>query len=334
MFQEFARRSVIGAAVALLTFPVFGTMAEAKEKVRAKIVEDWDKSENPMENMGKLYLTEGQNFKIHTYHSAQPAWAGATHIIETPKHLYLVDTQFLTPYAAKAKEIATGISKKSKKSIKTIFISHEHPDHWFGNSFWQETDIASFPKTKEFIDAHGKKMHADRVKEMGEMIPPNFQPVKRSIEPGTQDLDGVEVVFQEVTMAEGPEHLVLWFPQDKIVIAQDLIYNGLHHWVAGSDIGNWIKSLEDMKKKMGKDIDQYLVYAGHGAPGPAAQLINSSIDYLKVTDEFVKEVKADKKLSKKKKGEVLKEKLLAKFPKMASPDVIDYYIPFLFGNGH
>ena len=54
--------------------------------------------------------------------------ANATHIIESANKLVLIDGQFLAPYAAKFRQYADSLGKP----IDRLFLSHRHPDHWFG----------------------------------------------------------------------------------------------------------------------------------------------------------------------------------------------------------
>src|ERR1019366_3478040 len=68
--------------------------------------------------------------RIHTFVSsfAYSNIANATHIIETKNQLVLVDGQFLVPYARAFRDYADSLGKP----IERLYLSHRHPDHWFG----------------------------------------------------------------------------------------------------------------------------------------------------------------------------------------------------------
>jgi len=69
--------------------------------------------------------------RIHTFVAsfAYNNIANATHIVETRNQLVLVDSQFLVPYARAFRDYADSLGKP----IERLYVSHRHPDHWFGD---------------------------------------------------------------------------------------------------------------------------------------------------------------------------------------------------------
>jgi glyoxylase-like metal-dependent hydrolase (beta-lactamase superfamily II) len=78
----------------------------------------------------KMIAKQAGDVRIHTFLSsfAYDNIANATHIIESKNKLVLVDGQFLVPYAKKFR----GYADSLRKPIERLYLSHRHPDHWFG----------------------------------------------------------------------------------------------------------------------------------------------------------------------------------------------------------
>ena len=85
--------------------------------------------------------TNFKNFSVHTYTSPETGYQVNTQIIETEKHLVIIDTQFLI----KSAEEVFNFAKKIGKPIARVIVTHAHPDHWFGNSIFAGYDIYALP---------------------------------------------------------------------------------------------------------------------------------------------------------------------------------------------
>src|SRR5579862_532611 len=93
--------------------------------------------------------------RIHTFISsfADDNIANATHIIESKNKLVLVDGQFLAPYASKFRDYADSLGKP----IERLYLSHRHPDHWFGlGTAFSDIAIYALPETITFVEEHGQ----------------------------------------------------------------------------------------------------------------------------------------------------------------------------------
>ena len=77
-----------------------------------------------------MVVKRAGDVRIHTFVAsfAYSNIANATHIIETRNQLVLVDGQFLVPYARAFRDYADSLGKP----IERLYLSHRHPDHWFG----------------------------------------------------------------------------------------------------------------------------------------------------------------------------------------------------------
>src|SRR5262249_13369968 len=150
--------------------------------------------------------------------------ANATHIIETKNQLVLVDGQFLVPYAKAFREYADSLGKP----IERLYLSHRHPDHWFGTgAAFSDVTIYALPETMSFIQEDGQASLSAHWKRGG-LAPDRIVVPEKAASPGEEIIDGVRYVFDRVTDAEIDFDLTIRLPDLGVYFAQDLIYSGTH----------------------------------------------------------------------------------------------------------
>src|SRR6266704_2553896 len=101
--------------------------------------------------------------RIHTFVAAftDNNIANATHIIESKNTLVLIDGQFLAPYATEFRKYADSLGKP----IERLYLSHRHPDHWFGlGTAFSDITIYALQETMSFIQEHGEASRSDHWK--------------------------------------------------------------------------------------------------------------------------------------------------------------------------
>ncbi len=205
-------------------------------------------------------------------------------IIETPGKLVIIDAMLMRPYAQEFRRYADAIGKP----IDRVYVTHAHPDHWFGIESFQDKDVYALPETIEeikyfakiAIDFH-RGHHGDAI--LDRMLLPN----KIATE-GEIVVDGIRIRVLKIASAEDLYMLAFDLPQEKVLIAQDLVYNKVHLFVGQRSMDGtqcfdgWIAALEAFKKG-GYDV----VIPGHGVPTDAS-VFNENIKYLERVREIVK----------------------------------------------
>jgi glyoxylase-like metal-dependent hydrolase (beta-lactamase superfamily II) len=252
--------------------------------------------------------------RIHTFVSAftDDNIANATHIIESKNKLVLVDGQFLVPYALQFREYADSIGKK----IERIYLSHRHPDHWFGlGAAFSAIPIYALPETIEFLKQHGEESLKDHWK-MGNLAPKGLVIPEETVRAGEEIIDGVKYVFDEVIDTEIDFLLTIGLPEVGVFVTQDLIYSGTHLYLT-KYMEHWIDILQDM---LLSDYDLFL--AGHGFPADKNE-VAKNIAYLSVAIEAV---------GKGFTNDTFKRFMIESFPERKCPAIFDIYMPRLFDN--
>ncbi|MCW2835442.1 MAG: fold metallo-hydrolase [Nocardioides sp.] len=269
---------------------------------------------HPLSEPTIIVTRRSADVRIHTFVASflDNNIANATHIIEGPTKLVLVDAQFLAPYARRFREYADGLGKP----IDRLYLSHRHPDHWFGlATAFRDVPVFALAETVDFLREHGSDSVADHSK-MGENAPPADVVVPEGIVgPGEETIDGIRYVFDVITDTEIDYHLAIKLPDLGVCVAQDLIYSGTHLYLS-SDMQHWIEVLGDL---LTEDHDLFL--AGHGLPADKNEVARN-IEYLAAAAAAVADGMT---------GADFKNFMLARYPERRCPGIFDIYLPRLFG---
>ncbi|WP_198042342.1 MBL fold metallo-hydrolase [Kitasatospora azatica] len=260
-----------------------------------------------------MVVKRAGNVRIHTFVAsfAYNNIANATHIIETENQLVLVDGQFLAPYARAFREYADSLGKP----IERLYLSHRHPDHWFGTgAAFADVTIHALPETMSFIEEHGEDSRSDHWK-LGDLLPDRIVVPQKLAGPGEEMIDGVRYVFDRVTDTEIDYHLTIKLPELGVYIAQDLLYSGTHLYLT-KHMDHWIRVLQDMLVE-----DYELFLPGHGLPADKNEVARN-IEYLSAARQAIGNGLAD---------DAFKDFMLQRYPERRCPGIFDIYLPRLFG---
>jgi len=195
--------------------------------------------------------------KVHTFISPSMFLTNATHIIEGPKELILIDGQFVVPFAMGFRGYADSLGKP----INRVYLSHEHVDHWFGiSAAFGDVPIYALPETIAFLEANGEAIRKDRQAVFGPFVPDKVVIPSHTAKPGKEVIDGITFDVVVHTDAEVSTQLAVILPDLGIYVTQDLIYSGVHMYIH-KNIDGWVKNLEALKAS-----SYELFLPGHGEP--------------------------------------------------------------------
>jgi glyoxylase-like metal-dependent hydrolase (beta-lactamase superfamily II) len=223
-------------------------------------------------------------------------------LVSGEKDAILVDAAFTL---ADAHRVAAAIFD-SKKNLTTVYVTHFHPDHYFGLAVLKQ----AFPKAKLVASpatvADIKKSWKDKVKQWGPMYGANIptQPVIPT--PLTAKTLTLEV--HGPVQGDAVNNSYLWIPSIKTVIAGDIVYHGVYPWTAETNLAGrqaWLKTLDELAA-----LSPTTVIAGHKDPKLKDDVsgIEQTRAYLKAFDEA---------LAASKTADELEAKMKAKYPDLA-----------------
>ena len=306
---KLSRRNFVGGAVAGSVIMAAPSIVSARSLGGAAL----NQGMVPMTH-GSMTVTEFKNSKIHSYQSPNLTGCVTTHIIETPERLILVDGQRSVIYGQEIRTYAESLGKP----IDRMIISHLHPDHWFGAYQFRDVPVHSLKETQGEIDQLGEFFIEISKPSLGEHVPPEKVVPDVLIPNGfSETIDGVTLQYSHVTDAESDNMLTVFLPNEKVLIAQDLLYNNCHLFCGHGNFQGWQKSLKDMRNDTSFD----LVLPGHGANTGSRQAIDDALIYL----EFVESTYA-----KVGTGDELKAAIVDRYPSYLAESLVDIQNLFLY----
>jgi len=267
----------------------------------------------PLEH-GSVVISDFGNVKIHSYQSPDLTGCVTTHVIETPERLVFVDGQRSVIYGQEIRDYA----EKTGKPVDRIIISHLHPDHWFGAYQFRDVPIYSFKETQAEIDQLGDFFIEISLESLGKHVPPEKVVPNKVIAHGAREvIDGVTFEFRYVQDAESDNMMTIYLPDQKVLIAQDMLYNNCHLFCGHGNFDGWVKGLQDMRA----DTSYDLVLPGHGSPTGTRQAMDDALIYL----DYVKDAYA-----KSATPEELKKAIMDRYPSYLAAGLVDIQNLFLF----
>jgi len=182
-----------------------------------------------------------------------------TCFVQTKKGFVVIDSGPTYAYASQA---YTQMQKISKLPVKYVIITHDHDDHWQGNSFYKSKGALLIgPKIYEQNVLAGMETRMQRI--LGKELYGKTKIVKLDtiVDDNLTVKLGKKVfkIKQLESIAHTQGDLIIYLPNEKVLFAGDLVFNGR---LTSLRDGSLLGSLEALKK-----IDAYhakVIIGGHG----------------------------------------------------------------------
>jgi glyoxylase-like metal-dependent hydrolase (beta-lactamase superfamily II) len=212
-------------------------------------------------------------------------------IIEGTYEVMLVDAQLTKTNAERVlQEI-----KETKKPLSIIYITHEHADHFLG--------LEVFKKAYPGVRIIANSAVVDRINEVYQA---KIDKWKATLGSGAtsqvvaiEKFDGDFIKFESSEIevlkniqGDTDENTMLWIPEQRILIAGDVVVSNMHLYTAETDSNARAKWLNSINKI--RELKPSVVIPGHskvGAPLDASTAIDFTENYLLVFDEELKKAK-------------------------------------------
>jgi len=254
--------------------------------------------------------------EVQVITASQPGFFVDATIVSGEKEAILIDSSFTM---ADAHRVVAALLD-SKKNLTTVYVTHSHPDHYFGLTAIKQ----AFPKAKlvalPATIADIKKTWQGKVKQWGPMYGDNIPshpvlPTPLKAKDTTLTVDGQTLEIHGGVQGDEPNNSYVWIPSIKTAIVGDIVYTGVHPWTAETNAEArkaWLKTLDEVAA-----LGPTTVVAGHKDPARKddAAGIDETRAYLKAFDEAVAASKS---------ADEVETKMKAKYPKLAL-DVILHF---------
>ncbi len=211
------------------------------------------------------------------FYSSESGFSVCTVILMGEKDAAILDTQWTLSngHRVVAEILETG------KSLKYIYVTHAHPDHYFGlgpiKDAFPDAKVIALPEVASTIN----KQMFGKIDHWVKIIGPTNVPRKAvNIEPMKDkyfELEGHRIEIMPKIMGDLKYNTVVWVPSIKLLYGSDVLFNESHPFtceITADERKQWLKDVE-MLEKLGAET----VIPGHQKPGMPFD--SSSFTYMK-----------------------------------------------------
>jgi glyoxylase-like metal-dependent hydrolase (beta-lactamase superfamily II) len=214
------------------------------------------------------------------FFSDESGFEVASVIVMGKKDAVLLDAQWTLSNAHRviAEILETG------KILKTIYVTHAHPDHYFGlgeiAEAFPKARVIAIPSEANIINKQffGKIEHWEKV--IGPINVCRKTAVIEPLEENYFELEGHRFEIISKVMGDMKYNTMVWIPSIKTLYGSDVLFNQAHPFtceLTAEERKQWIADVDKIEK-MGAEV----IIPGHQKPG--MQFDKSSLDF---TREYV-----------------------------------------------
>jgi len=173
------------------------------------------------------------------------------------------------------------------KILAGLVVTHAHPDHYAGAAEIlrgrSNVPIVATDAVRRAIERGDAAKNAIVGPMMGDEWPSRRQFPNQTVV-GSVELGSLSFSVRELGAGESPADS-LWFLDESRIFVGDLVYNGLHAYLADGHYEDWLACLEQMHSSLDRGAT---LYVGHGQPG-GVELLAAQKRYV---EAFVASVQA------------------------------------------
>ena len=190
-----------------------------------------------------------------------------------------------------AKALHTEIKKLTKQPVKYVILENAQGHAMLGSNYWQEQgakivahkDAAAV--MKRYAKSSVERMQK-RQKEKGKFTKATVPDITFE-DKFELNMGGTIIQALHLGPAHSPGDIVVWLPQQKLVIAGDMAFHQrLLPVTDHTDTAAWINTWETKFEPLNAQI----VIPGHGTPTTMVEVRKYTVDYLKYVREQVAKI--------------------------------------------
>jgi glyoxylase-like metal-dependent hydrolase (beta-lactamase superfamily II) len=175
------------------------------------------------------------------------------------------------------------------KYLRTIYITHAHPDHYFGlgtiAEAFSEARVVALPSVARVINKQffGKIEHWEKV--IGVINVPRRTAKIESLTENYFELEGERIEIIPGVIGDMKYNTVVWIPSIRTLVGSDVLFNQAHPFtceLTAEERQQWIRDIGRLEK-----LDAEVIIPGHQKPGMPfdSSSFDFTRDYLVATEE-------------------------------------------------
>jgi glyoxylase-like metal-dependent hydrolase (beta-lactamase superfamily II) len=228
----------------------------------------------------RLTASGSNSLSTKVFFSDESGFEVASVIVMGKKDAVLIDAQWTL---SNAHRVITEILETGK-NLTTIYLSHAHPDHYFGAGViaqaFPKARVVAIPSEADIINKQffGKIEHWEGV--IGAHNVCRVTTKAESLKENFFELEGQRLEIMTKVMGDMRYNTMVWIPSIKTLVASDVLFNQAHPFtceLTKEERAQWIADVDKIEK-MGAEV----IIPGHQKPG--MQFDKSSLDF---TREYV-----------------------------------------------
>ena len=230
--------------------------------------------------------THGRNsLATRVFFSDESGFEVASVIVTGKTDAVLIDAQWTLSNAHRviAEILETG------RHLKTIYITHAHPDHYFGlgtiAEAFPQARVIALPTEARVINRQffGKIEHWEKV--IGLMNVPRKTAEIQVLTENYFELEGQRIEIIPEIMGDMRYNTAVWIPSIRTLLGSDVLFNQAHPFtceLTAEERLQWIRDIERLEK-----LGAGVIIPGHQKPGMSfdASSFDFTKDYLVATEE-------------------------------------------------
>lgn len=262
-----------------------------------------------------------QGFSIKVFTSRDDRFWVNSVIIEGEHEVMLVDAQLTKTNTERVLEEIS----ETKKPLSTIYITHEHADHFLGLEVFKKAYPGVRIIANSAVVDRINKVYQDKIDKWQKILGSDATSHVVVIEKFDGDFiefEGAKIEVLKNIQGDTDENTMLWIPGQRILISGDVLFNDMHVYTAETDSkarGKWLNSLQKIR-----EFKPSVVIPGHskvGAPLDASTAVDFTENYLLVFEEELKKAKDPDSLINAMKGKFPSADLLLAIERGAKANV-------------
>ena len=236
------------------------------------------------------------SYKIHVYSSGELGIFANAFLVETNKGVVVIDSTLTVSESASLKVQLDVIGKP----LLAVILTHPHPDHVAGVTNLvqtsRDTPIIALKSVDDLIRSSEEFKRDYWTPVFKEDWISKWTPPNRHLKDEEEvTFDGIRYRVHDIGAGGDSDSNSIWIIENELKVAfvGDLIYNGIHSYIADNHIQDWLRNLNKVK---GLLSDISTIFPGHGKPG-TIDLIESQKKYLSTYRNAIKDLSNNGKLT-------------------------------------